>query len=55
MQNIPWRHLQTGIDKNEKIRFEGNLGSTRFFKVAKCKSDHGRVVVKVRDSEEIFE
>ena len=32
---------------NEKIRFQINLGSTRFFKVAKCESAHGPVVVKV--------
>ena len=45
------RHIQIGIHiENEKIRFQGNLGSTRFFKVAKCNSGYGPLVVKVRDS-----
>ena len=33
--------------QNLKIRFTRNLGSTRFFKVAKCDSEAGPMVVKV--------
>ena len=33
--------------KND-VEFDASLGSTRFFKVAKCKAGSGNVVVKVR-------
>ena len=35
------------LNPDLKIRFTKNLGSTRFFKVAKCDSEAGPVVVKV--------
>ncbi|KAG5671298.1 hypothetical protein PVAND_001503 [Polypedilum vanderplanki] len=44
-QIFPVEHYLTGLEN--EIQFESNLGSTRFFKVARAKSEEGELVVKV--------
>ena len=46
-QISPVEHYIQDLNPELKIRFTKNLGSTRFFKVAKCDSEAGPVVVKV--------
>ena len=46
-QISPVEHYIQDLNPDLKIRFTKNLGSTRFFKVAKCETDAGPVVVKV--------
>jgi phosphoinositide-3-kinase regulatory subunit 4 len=42
-QIFPVEHYLTGLEN--EVQFESNLGSTRFFKVARAKSDEGGLVV----------
>jgi phosphoinositide-3-kinase regulatory subunit 4 len=44
-QIFPVEHYLTVTGLENEIQFESNLGSTRFFKVARAKSDEGGLVV----------
>ena len=44
-QIFPVEHYFNALEN--EIQFESNMGSTRFLKVARAKSDEGLVVVKV--------
>jgi phosphoinositide-3-kinase, regulatory subunit 4 len=44
-QIFPVEHYLVGFEN--EIQYESSLGSTRFLKVARAKSDEGLVVVKV--------
>lgn len=44
-QIFPVEHYFNGLEN--EIQFESNMGSTRFLKVARAKSEEGLVVVKV--------
>lgn len=44
-QIYPVEHYLIGLET--EIQYESNIGSTRFLKVARAKSDEGLVVVKV--------
>lgn len=44
-QIFPVEHYFNGLEN--EIQFESSMGSTRFLKVARAKSDEGLVVVKV--------
>lgn len=44
-QIFPVEHYLIGLE--DEVRYDNNMGSTRFLKVARAKSDEGLVVVKV--------
>ena len=46
-QIYPVEHYIQDLPADLNLRYQSSLGSTRFFKVAKCDSDAGGVVVKV--------
>lgn len=46
-QIFPVEHYLTDNPHLQSLQFDGNLGSTRFFKVARANSSEGLVVVKV--------
>lgn len=46
IQIFPVEHYFLGME-NEMIQFESSMGCTRFFKVARGKSEEGLLVVKV--------
>lgn len=44
-QIFPVEHYLIGLE--DEVRYDNNMGSTRFLKVARAKSDEGLVCVKV--------
>lgn len=46
-QIFPVEHYLTGNEDVIQFQYESNMGSTRFLKVARARSDEGLLVVKV--------